>query len=195
MPIPSFSPQGKLPHFLPGDATQRASRSPYPATMSELVEKFCTNPARAKLLVGLNEYRHHLFSGGFTVGSQWLDGSFVEDVEGIQKRFPRDIDVVTLFNRPIKYQVDPSAWNADYANFIHNTYFETSKIKPRFNCDAYSIDLDNAGRSLVQETTYWFGLFSDTRSNDKKGIVEIPLARDPMEFNMVQGMISGRFDV
>lgn len=195
MPIPSFSAQGKLPHFLPGDATQRASRSPYPATMSELVSQFCTNPPRAKLLMGLNEYRRHLFSGGFTDGTQWVDGSFVEDVEGTQRRFPRDIDVVTLFNRPIKYQVDPTSWSGDYENFLHKTYFETAEIKPRFNCDSYSIDLDNTGMSLVRDTTYWFGLFSDTRSSDKKGIVEIPLARDPMEFNMIKGMIAGRFDV
>lgn len=196
MPIPEFADHGGLPPFVNGDPTSFNARSPYLATMLELVERFCTSERRAKLLKGLNEYRRHLYSGGFVKGSQWIDGSFVEDVEKTQKRSPNDIDVVTLYHRPFKYQTDPGAWSGDYVSHLRAQFFDTNMMKPVYLCDTYDIDLDAGSRPIVRNTTYWFGLFSDMRgSGSKKGILEVALAVDPMEFLAVDHAIGSRFSV
>ncbi|WP_417436260.1 DUF6932 family protein [Hoeflea sp.] len=196
MPIPEFADHGALPPFISGHATSPSARSPYPATMLEVVERFCTSLDRAKLLKGLNLYRKHLHSGGFVSGTQWVDGSFIENVEANRKRSPRDIDVVTLFSRPLKYQVDPDTWATDFESHIFGAYFDTRNMKLAYRCDTYGVDLDAGPRALVRNSTYWFGLFSDMRgSAEKKGILEIPLAADPMEFLAIDQAIGGKFDV
>lgn len=196
MPIPEFAAHGALPPFISGHATDPNARSPYQATMIEVVERFCTSPARAQLLKGLNAYRKHLHAGGFISGTQWIDGSFVENVELLRRRPPNDIDVVTLFNRPVKYQLNVSAWAADFATHLFASYFDTKLMKPQFKCDTYPIDLDAGPRALVRNTTYWHGLFSDMReTHTKKGIIEIPLPVDAMEFLAVEQRIGGKFNV
>jgi len=137
-----------------------------------------------------------LLSAGFNSGSQWIDGSFVENVETVRRRAPRDIDVITLFHRPLAYQVDPHKWTDTYEREIFPNYFDTKKMKPTYRCDTYAIDLDAASTSLIRNSTYWFGLFSDMRgSNEKKGIVEISLPTDPMEFSAIDQIIRRHFDV
>lgn len=196
MPIPEFADHGGLPSFVNGHPTLPNSRSPFLANMQEVVERFCTTEHRAILLKGLNEYRKHLHSGGFVDGWQWIDGSFVEDVEKTQKRGPSDIDLVTLYYRPVKYQIDRQSWGTDYKNHLRNRYFDTNAIKPVYFCDTYDIDLDAGAKSIVRNTTYWFGLFSDMRgSGSKKGILEVPFATDTMEFTAVDQAIRRRFDV
>jgi hypothetical protein len=196
MPIPDFAFHGGLPPFVNGHPTLPNARSPYSATMQEVVERFCTTEHRAKLLKGLNEYRKHLHSGGFVAGSQWIDGSFVENVEKTQNRGPNDIDVVTLYHRPIKYQTNPQSWVADYTSYLRGQFFDTNAIKPVYLCDTYDIDLDAGPRPIVRNTTYWFGLFTDMRGNgSKKGILEVPLAVDQMEFAAIDQAIRSRFNV
>lgn len=196
MPIPDFATHGALPPFIHGHATIPSARSPYAASMLDVVERFCTTPDRAKLLRGLNHYRQHLHSGGFVSGYQWIDGSFVENVEKLRRRSPSDIDVVTLFNRPIRYQTDPKSWPTDFEGHLFSKYFDTNTMKPVYKCDTYGIDLDVSSRVLVRNSTYWFGLFSDMRDTTaKKGIIEIPLAEDIMEFDAVDMAIGGKFDV
>ncbi|WP_054004792.1 DUF6932 family protein [Cypionkella psychrotolerans] len=196
MAIPEFAPHGALPPYVDGNPTSRRARSPYSASIFEVVERFCTSPHRAKLLTGLNEYRKHLHQGGFISGTQWVDGSFVKNVELTLKRDPKDIDIITLFNRPIKYQVQPTKWDSDYETHLHGAYFHTKRMKPIYLCDTYGIDLDVGQMSLIRDTTYWMGLFTDIRGSfNKKGIVEIPLASDPMEFSAVAQAIGGKYNV
>lgn len=196
MKIPSFGQNGVLPPYIDNSPTVPAKRSPFKADVFELVERFCTSRERAALLMGLNAYRTHLFNGGFVSGDQWIDGSFVEDVETVRGRPPKDIDVVTLFNRPLKYQSDAAAWDTAYETFIHADFFATKNMKPTFCCDTFSIDLNAGPTSLVRDTMYWGGLFSDIRaSTEKKGIVSIPLSADPMEFVAVKALIRREFDV
>lgn len=196
MIIPPFSASGVLPAFIDASPTVPAKRSPYTTDMFQLVERFCTSAHRAKLLLGLNSYRRHLSEGGFASGYQWIDGSFVEDVETTRGRPPSDIDVVTLFNRPIKYQVSVDLWDSDYRATLHEAYFSTQHMKPRYYCDTYSIDLDADQSSLVDHTMYWGGLFTDIKgSTEKKGIVRVPLASDPMEFSAISIAIGGKFNV
>jgi hypothetical protein len=196
MNIPAFAPNGALPPFVDGDPTDVAKRSPFEVSIFEVVDRFCTSKPRACLLKGLNAYRKHLFTGGFVSGLQWIDGSFVEDVETLRGRPPSDIDVVTMFNRPLTYQGGSVDWQTVYSSLLHRAYFDTTQMKPKFGCDTYSIDLDVSGSSLVRATTYWGGLFTDIRgSTEKKGIVSIPLATDPMEFAAIDDKIGGNFDV
>jgi hypothetical protein len=196
MIIPKFAPNGALPPFIDGSPTNPAKRSPFHTNIYQVVDRFCTTKHRAVLLKGLNAYRKHLFEGGFVAGQQWIDGSFVEDVEATRLRPPGDIDVVTLFNRPIKFQNDPLAWSSAYSSVLHLKFFETRNMKPVYKCDTFSIDLEAGSTSLVRDTMYWGGLFTDIRgSTEKKGIVSIPLATDPMEFNAIDNKIGGKFDV
>ena len=92
MPIPAFDGRGLLPPFLGADATTPA-RSPYRATMTELVATFGTSPPRCNLLFGLIKYRELLASLGYIDGEQFVNGSFVENVETREERDPGDIGV------------------------------------------------------------------------------------------------------
>jgi hypothetical protein len=196
MPIPPFSSSGVLPPFVGDDPTQLSARSPYQVSMDELVDSFCTSRDRGRLLIGLNEYRKLLFSGGFTTGFQWIDGSFVENAEVTRGRSPRDIDLVTLFHRPMRYQIDRSSWNLDYAATIKRTYFDQKTIKATFACDAYPVDLDSGVNSLIRNVTYWFGLFTDVRGESgKKGVLQVRLPSDTAEFSHVERAIRGKYDV
>ncbi|MCB1328110.1 MAG: hypothetical protein KDK28_00975 [Maritimibacter sp.] len=196
MSIPRFDGGGTLPAFVGSDPTGRGTRSPYRASIDDLIDRFATSRDRAKLLIGLNQYRKRLFDGGFIAGRQWIDGSFVEDVESTRNRPPKDIDVVTLFNRPLKYFSDPKLWAHDYRAFLHNDFFNTLTIKPKYHCDTYCIDMDGDPFSSVSSATYWFGLFSEQRgSSRRKGIVEVPLATDPMEFQRVDSQLAVKFNV
>jgi hypothetical protein len=196
MNIPDFAPNGTLPPYVDGNPTDPAKRSPFESDMNGLVSRFCTSKQRAKLLLGLNSYRRHLFEGGFLQGCQWIDGSFVEDVERTQSRSPNDIDVVTLFHRPLKYQINPSKWKLDFEKELHEKFFHTKLMKPVYFCDTYAVDLDHDVDALVRSTSYWSGLFSDIRgSMEKKGLVKIPLPLDVMEFSAIESIIGGLYDV
>jgi hypothetical protein len=41
-----------------------------------------------------------LHAAGIIDGFQWLDGSFLENIESLESRSPRDIDVVTFYYLP-----------------------------------------------------------------------------------------------
>ncbi len=77
-----------------------AHSSPYVVTAGELVQRFAINASRCVILDGLLRYRAELRELGFVGGFQWLDGSFVEDVEAREDRAPKDIDVVTFAHPP-----------------------------------------------------------------------------------------------
>lgn len=91
--IPQMNAAHFLPPFLGHNPGQRLWTSPYPASISEVVERFATSPTRVILLHGLLSYRDALRAAGLSEGYQWLDGSFVEDIEWQQHRPPRDIDM------------------------------------------------------------------------------------------------------
>jgi hypothetical protein len=69
------------------------SRWPYQVTMVELVAGLGTTPWRCILLFGLLSYRRLLTNLGYAAGVQFVDGSFVENVETREGRDPGDIDL------------------------------------------------------------------------------------------------------
>src|SRR5580692_10607499 len=95
-PLPPFISSGVLPPHLAGAASPH-DRSPYEATPAEVVARFATSGPRRVILRGYLDYRAALREAGFAEGYQWLDGSFVEDVERTEGRPPNDVDVVTFY--------------------------------------------------------------------------------------------------
>lgn len=177
--IPAFDGH-VLPPFTAGDevGAHDMPRSPYPATMTAVVQRFATSPDRGRILSGLLRYRAALRDAGFVEGAQWIDGSFVEDCERAQGRPPNDVDVVTLIRRPTAVR-ELGAWHG----FIqaNAALFNQAGIKAEHLCDSYFIDLDLEPTRVVAQTAYWFGLFSHQRTTFRwKGLVQLNLICDDL---------------
>lgn len=97
--IPAWNSQGGLPPVIP-DALPSSKRSPYRASLVDLMSRFGRTPERKRILEGFLNYRNALHSIGLDSGFQWINGSFLEHIERIENRAPRDIDVVTFFHLP-----------------------------------------------------------------------------------------------
>jgi len=176
--IPHFGLGDVLPPFMGEDATGGIlPRSPYRATLEEVVETFCTSPERAAILRGLLAFREALRAEGFEAGFQWLDGSFVEDCERVKGRPPGDVDVVNLLHRPPAKMV-----GEDWETFVNDridTLFDPSWTKANFACDAYFIDLDSTPALIADFSAYWIGLFSHQRDTFRwKGMLRVDFGGD-----------------
>jgi hypothetical protein len=145
--------------------------SPYVVTIDELVARFNTSPQRKAILNGLVSFRERLRSLGIS-GWQWVDGSFLEDIENTRSRPPGDIDIVTFFVRPA------SITSGDWNTFVTANLgvFDPAQAKATFKCDAYFVDIAFGPYFVVRQTGYWFGLFSHQKITEVwKGVLEIPL--------------------
>lgn len=167
MPIPPFDHDRVLPPYL-GHAADAAARSPYPCDSEELVARFATSAERRAILRGLLDYRDAL-RRELALGAaiQWLDGSFVEDVESAETRPPGDVDVLTIANFPA----------ASRLSVPQRELLDPKTTKSRFHCDAYPLDLSAMGSmdQLLDRVTYWFGLFSHRRDGRWKGLLAVTL--------------------
>jgi hypothetical protein len=165
-----------LPPFLGADETT-PDRSPYESTMSEVVTALGTTPVRQNLLFGLLKYREMLNSSGYVHGVQFIDGSFVENIEVRESRDPGDIDVFNFLIRPISLSKDPAIWAAVgfpvWALYLMNR----DRNKERFGLDTFGIAVDQHGPlRLIEQTVYWYSLFSHKRvTHDWKGFLRVPL--------------------
>ena len=174
--IPPWSHSGVLPPFVGADPTGRAGSSPYEASCSEVANRFGTSDARILLLQSWIRYRSALQAIGFIDGFQWLDGSFLEDAESRLGRPPNDIDLVTFARRP------PGL--TDFNSFVQTNFslFSSIAAAKSFSCDAYFVDLDKPANLIVDDTRYWYGLFSHRRSTfEWKGMIQVPLQSDDGE--------------
>jgi hypothetical protein len=144
--------------------------------MGELVARFGGSPERKAILMGLLAYRQTLRDRGLHEGFQWIDGSFVENVEVGRGRPPADVDVVTFARRPAAMKDD-----APWRTFVMGSpeLFDPRVTKKRYLCDAYFVDLDKRSEIVVEDTRYWFGLFSHQRDTSLwKGMLKVPLCSD-----------------
>src|SRR5208283_647878 len=98
--IPDFTISGVLPPYLGPTATDHALMSPYETSLTRIANKLCASDERKVIFRGLLQYRQALGGIGLSSGFQWLSGSFLEDIEAIESRAPRDVDVVTFLHRP-----------------------------------------------------------------------------------------------
>ncbi len=172
--IPEFTLSGVLPPFDPKEGpTIQMATSPYQVTILEVIERFSTSPERIRILQGLLEYRAELRAIGFCDGFQWLDGSFVENVEMLRNRPPKDIDLVTFSYVPVTI-VDMDGLNELMA--LNMRLFDPDLAKEAFYCDAYFVTMDLKAEYIVSQTAYWFGLFTHQRETDLwKGILQVSL--------------------
>jgi hypothetical protein len=169
--LPDFNLSGVLPPFLGADPASggAAAMSPYLTDPVELVNKLNSSPERLTILRGFLDYRRDLMELGFQ-GWQWIDGSFVENVEATQGRHPGDIDVVTFTNLPsnLDTQAKIDAFSLAYAHLIN-----PKQAKAKYKCDAYFIQLSSP-RPAVKLASYFLGLFSHQRETAVwKGMLEL----------------------
>lgn len=163
LPIPGFNGNGLMPPFIGGDATS-ANRSPYFTHMTEVVETFGTTAERRSLLRNLISYRTLLAEEGYVSGVQFIDGSFVENIELAANRPPSDIDVFSILNLPSKYvgaapellQQGEAFWRDRVANREHN--------KEHLKLDTYALLVEGTPLGdMLQAVMYWYSLFSHQR--------------------------------
>lgn len=178
--IPNHNHAGVLPPFLPGASPHElGAMAPYRVSLLDMAQKFATSAERLEILKGLVAYRDELRRIGIRGGFQWIDGSFVEDCERVRGRSPQDVDLITFSGRPQAY-LDTDQWR----QFIHSRpdLFNPEDSKKSFSCDAYFVDLTIHPIHIVNQTRYWFGLFSHQRDTFLwKGMLEIPFTDDDMD--------------
>lgn len=172
--IPDHNQSGVIPPFIPGtNPAAVAAISPYEISMVDIVQRFGLNARRRSLLSGLLDYRTQLRTLGFNFGFQWIDGSFVEDVENTQGREPNDIDLITFAVRPENIP--------DLRLMAMNKpdLFDPAQTKAKYGCDAYFVDLGLSTLAIHDYTVYWLTLFSHQRATNLwKGMLKVPLQSD-----------------
>lgn len=163
--IPDWNEMGLLPPIDPELPTS-PQRSPYPVTLLDVVMRFSTSPERRKVLNGFLDYRATLHKMGFCEGFQWLDGSFLEDVETLERRPPKDIDVVSFLRAP----TDPVTSDTDLTVLDHDA------VKMNFLVDSYLVGLDEIScEEAVATSAYWYSMWSHRRNQAWKGFLQIDL--------------------
>lgn len=167
--IPNWNAQGVIPPLHSDDPTS-TKRSPYRVSLTDLVLRFGTTAQRQTMLDGLLRFRAALYEAGLNNGFQWVDGSFLEHIEQIERRDPRDIDVVTFYHLP-DGETQESLIQA------HRDILNPRQTKVDFHVDGYFVHLlPAAPEVLVQKATYWYSLWSHRRDRLWKGYLEVDLA-------------------
>lgn len=173
MGIPAWNAQGVLPPVGRPDPTS-AVRSPYVVPLSEVVHRFGTNSDRLSILDGLLRYRAALHATGLSQGFQWLNGSFVEDVERVEGRPPNDIDVVTFFR--LSTGVTEAAVAQRVPDLFPQDHAGRVSFKQRFHVDAYLENLEASPERVIRRSTYWYSMWAHRRNGAWKGYVQVDLA-------------------
>ena len=167
MPIPSFDHNLVIPPHL-GNPALPADVSPFKCSSLEVCQKFATSAKRIDILKGFLNFRGKLNALGLHTGFQWLDGSFLEDVETREQRPPNDLDLVTIY------------WGYDL-NFQQNLiqtfpeFADSILSKQNYFLDHYPFDAFYSPIATVEQTKYWVQLFSHNRDSVWKGMLQIEL--------------------
>ena len=164
--IPEWTAQGIIPPKI-SDQPNLAYSSPYPISLVDLIGRFANTPERRKLISGFLSYRKILHNFGFINGFQWIDGSFIENIEMLDKRSPNDIDVVTFLEDDISISDDDLS-ELEYHHikskyFVDTQYLELAKITPR---------------EITEYSAFWYGVWSHKRNHIWKGYLKVELAPD-----------------
>ena len=166
-PIPAFDHNLVLPPHL-GDPTNRSHLSPYPCNTVDLCERLGTTPERREILSKYLDFRERLRAEGLIDGFQWLDGSFLEDVETLQKRPPSDLDLVTVFwGYDAAFLASLAARFPEFASRV--------KAKAAYKLDHFPFDAGFSPVLTLEQTRYWILLFSHSRQGVWKGMLKIDL--------------------
>ena len=168
-PIPDWDFSGVIP---PIDDDEEPS-SPYEVSLRDVVMRFGDTDERRRLLRGLLDFRAELHNAGLVRGFQWIDGSFVENIEDVEGRSPRDVDVVTFLYVPNPYTQE-SFIQAFPSLFDHNG------VKDIYEIDSYFVPLNQTRpENIVDWSVYWNSRWSHRRGDFLwKGYLQIDLASD-----------------
>ena len=168
--IPAWNSQGTLPPVRPGKEGHEPDRSPYQVPLVYVVERFAKSQDRTQILNGFLRYRQALHDVGISSGFQWLDGSFMEQIEQLESRSPRDVDVVTFFHLPP---------GMDQQQMIqkHGNLFQPKETKNQFLVDGYPFLLGEVtANHHVKRVSYWYSMWSHRRSGLWKGFIQVDLS-------------------
>lgn len=179
--LPSWTESGILPPIMPGAAGNCRCRSPYLVSLKDFVQQFGTNLARIAILEGFLQFRGELHKLGLASGFQWVNGSFVENVELMESRPPNDLDVVTFYDAPLIE--DRCAFLDQYKQLFDHGY-----LKVHYNVDGYFFKLGKIDSDKANYIAYWYSLWSHRRDNAWKGFVQIDLA--PAEDADAKGILN-----
>lgn len=172
MTLPAWNAAGVLPPVMPGVPGNSSERSPYVIELSALIDRFATSPERVRILDGFLRFRAALYQAGIVSGFQWLDGSFLEDVETLESRPPRDMDVVSF--------LDLTGLNQQVLFEQHSTLFNPQQAKQTYTIDAYVVQIGGVlDKSAVRRVSYWYDMWSHRRNDVRKGFVQVDL--DPAQ--------------
>jgi len=169
-PIPPYTIDGILPPYIGAEpGGPQADMSPYDASLVEVIDRFATSPERVAIASGFLRYRTDLRINGVTDGFQWVDGSFLEDVENARGRPPKDIDIVTFIesNQTVAF------------NRLATTNPELIKkslSKNAYKCDVHFVPLGYPAAWVISQTRYFVLLFSHQRETELwKGLLRVSL--------------------
>ncbi|PAT35319.1 DUF6932 family protein [Vandammella animalimorsus] len=167
--IPYWDNEGLLPPIHPDVSGNNPNRSPYAMDLSMFIDRFATSPERIDILDGLLRFRSDLHAAGINSGFQWLDGSFLENIEILEDRPPNDIDVVTFFYLPQK-QTQASLFHR------YPYLFDPAQTKQLYAVDAYPFVLgETTAHHHVKMIAYWYSMWSHRRDGRWKGFVQVDL--------------------
>jgi hypothetical protein len=167
--IPNWNAQGVLPP-IDSENTTLGERSPYAVSLADIVLRYGTSKERLKILKGFLDFRAELHTTGLAQGFQWVDGSFLENIEVIENRIPRDMDIVTF------YHVPAGQTQEKLANLAPRL-FNPVCTKQDYAVDAYFVTLnDGPPEPLIGLSAYWYSLWSHRRNGQWKGYLQIDLS-------------------
>lgn len=168
MPIPPFDGITNVIPPFQTNPSNPADLTPYVCTFEEVCQRFATTTERAEILRGCLCFREKLIGRGIG-GFQWLDGSFVEDIETLEGRSPKEIDVVTFVDSPMDIaQLSGLLMTGD-------NLLDHSLVKSQYKVDHYLVPLGSDPKTIVEQTRYWAGLFSHRRDGLWKGMLSCQL--------------------
>ena len=134
----------------------------------ELCQALATTPERRAILGKFLDFRERLRAEGLTNGFQWLDGSFLENIEARESRPPKDLDVITVY-----WGYDLAFQRQLLANFPEVA--NPALAKANYFLDHYPFDAGFDPTLTVENTRYWILLFSHTRLGVWKGMLRVEL--------------------
>ncbi|PYE40937.1 DUF6932 family protein [Psychrobacter fozii] len=164
--------QGVVPPVAVGEAGHSTNRSPYLVNIIQFVKDFALSAQRIDILIGFLEYRQALYSAGITTGFQWINGSFVENVEVLAGRAPNDIDVVTFSN------LCNTVPNFEDWVSQNLPLFSAPQAKTQYRVDCYWVDMDaEFNADSIERCTYWYSMWSHQKeTNLWKGFFQMTLS-------------------
>lgn len=180
--IPAWNSSGVLPPIRPGNPGNSLDRSPYLVDLVSIIDRFATSPERIAILDGFLRFRAALHHAEIISGFQWLDGSFFEQIEVLENRPPKDMDVVTFFELPE---------GKDQSSLVqeHHFLFDGEYIKENYSIDAYYSLLGKpTDLWQVKNINYWYSIWSHRRNGLWKGFVQVDL--NPVQDSDARAVLS-----